>query len=125
MPGGGNGWVHRQTDPSGGIAGGDRAVHPAPGAHPAESAVPPGDDCIDWQAAWANLDGDRNLLSELALLFLDDLPQQMEAIHAAIEKAQGQELGAPCPPLERLGGQLRGQARLGGRIKFGTRRPPG
>ncbi len=34
-------------------------------------------------------------------MFLDDLPKQMEAIHAAIEKAQGQEL-------ERLAHRLKG-----------------
>ena len=63
--------------------------------------LPPGDDCIDWQMAWANLEGDRNLLSELALLFLDDLPQQMEAIHHAADKAQAHEL-------ERLAHRLKG-----------------
>jgi signal transduction histidine kinase/DNA-binding response OmpR family regulator len=59
------------------------------------------DDCIDWHTAWANLEGDRNLLSELALLFLDDLPQQMEAIHRAVEKKQGRDL-------ERLAHRLKG-----------------
>jgi CheY-like chemotaxis protein len=50
------------------------------------------EDCIDWPAAWANLEGDRNLLSELALLFLDDLPHQMEALHQAVDKLQGHDL---------------------------------
>ena len=50
------------------------------------------DDCIDWEVAWANLEGDRNLLSELTSLFLDDLPQQMEAIHRAVDKMQVHEL---------------------------------
>ena len=58
-------------------------------------------DCIDWQAAWANLEGDRNLLSELALLFLDDLPKQLEAIHSAVEQHQGHDL-------ERLAHRLKG-----------------
>jgi signal transduction histidine kinase/CheY-like chemotaxis protein len=59
------------------------------------------DDCIDWQAAWANLEGDRNLLSELALLFLEDLPQQMEAIRRAVDKQQNHDL-------ERLAHRLKG-----------------
>jgi CheY-like chemotaxis protein len=63
--------------------------------------LPPGEDCIDWQTAWANLEGDRNLLSELALLFLDDLPQQMEAIHRAVGNGQIHEL-------ERLAHRLKG-----------------
>jgi signal transduction histidine kinase/DNA-binding response OmpR family regulator len=58
-------------------------------------------DCIDWQAAWANLEGDRDLLSELALLFLNDLPQQMEAIHRAVDNKQNHDL-------ERLAHRLKG-----------------
>jgi len=50
------------------------------------------DDCINWQAAWANLEGDRNLLNELALLFLGDLPQQMENLHRSINTGQNDEL---------------------------------
>jgi two-component system sensor histidine kinase/response regulator len=50
------------------------------------------DDCIDWQAAWANLEGDRQLMGELARLFLDDLPHQMEAIRRAAEKTQSCDL---------------------------------
>jgi two-component system sensor histidine kinase/response regulator len=63
-----------------------------PGAAPA--AVPPAqqDDCIDWQAAWENLEGDRQLMGELARLFLDDLPKQMEAIRQAAEKTQSYDL---------------------------------
>ncbi|MFZ0960875.1 MAG: response regulator [Terriglobia bacterium] len=59
------------------------------------------DDCIDWQAAWANLEGDRNLLSELASLFLDDLPQQMQDIHRAVDNKQNHDL-------ERLAHRLKG-----------------
>ena len=68
---------------------------------PQMAPAPSGDDCIDWQAAWANLEGDRNLLSELALLFLDDLPQQMEAIHRAVDNKQEHDL-------ERLAHRLKG-----------------
>jgi signal transduction histidine kinase/CheY-like chemotaxis protein/HPt (histidine-containing phosphotransfer) domain-containing protein len=50
------------------------------------------DDCIDWQATWTNMEGDRQLLSELARLFLEDLPRQMEAIHLAADSIQGQDL---------------------------------
>ena len=50
------------------------------------------DDCIDWQGAWGNLEGDRDLMSELAGLFLDDLPHQMEAIHRAVDQQQDHEL---------------------------------
>jgi CheY-like chemotaxis protein len=64
-------------------------------------AARPEDNCIDWQAAWANLDGDRNLLGELALLFLDDLPQQMEAIHRAADNMRNHDL-------ERLAHRLKG-----------------
>jgi signal transduction histidine kinase/DNA-binding response OmpR family regulator len=68
---------------------------------PPKSPSPSGDDCIDWQAAWANLEGDRNLLSELALLFLDDLPQQIEALHRALDNRQNHDL-------ERLAHRLKG-----------------
>jgi len=61
---------------------------------PAPAPAPPArlDDCIDWQAAWANLEGDRQLFRELARLFLDSLPGQLEAIHLAAEKTPGPEL---------------------------------
>jgi len=68
---------------------------------PQKPPSPSGDDCIDWQAAWANLEGDPNLLSELALLLLDDLPQQMDAIHRAVDNKQDHEL-------ERLAHRLKG-----------------
>src|ERR1019366_3566370 len=61
-------------------------------ANPAPASAVPQDDCIDWPAAWANLEGDRQLLGELTRLFLEDLPHQMEAIHAAAENTRGQEL---------------------------------
>jgi len=64
---------------------------PVPPAKMPPAAVE--DECIDWQAAWANLEGDRNLLRELAQLFLDGLPQQMEAIHEAADKRQTLALG--------------------------------
>jgi signal transduction histidine kinase/CheY-like chemotaxis protein len=59
-----------------------------------EKPQPPGDtrDCIDWQAAWANVEGDRNLLGELARFFLAELPQQMQAIHQAGSTMQTTEL---------------------------------
>ena len=64
-----------------------------PTATSAQSPPSPcGDDCIDWQTAWANLEGDHSLLSELALLFLEDLPTQMEAIHRAVENKLGHDL---------------------------------
>jgi len=72
-----------------------------PEPSPPKLSSPPVDDCIDWQSAWANLEGDRNLLRELALLFLDDLPQQMEAIHRAADKLQAHDL-------ERLAHRLKG-----------------
>jgi HPt (histidine-containing phosphotransfer) domain-containing protein len=65
-----------------------RRPEPAPPMAPPPSRV----DCIDWQAAWTNLEGDRNLLSELARMFLNDLPQQMEAIHLAVDNRQDHEL---------------------------------
>ena len=52
----------------------------------------PAEDAIDWQTTWTNLEGDRNLFSELALLFLDDLPQQMDAIRQAVANRQDHEL---------------------------------
>jgi signal transduction histidine kinase/DNA-binding response OmpR family regulator len=73
----------------------------SPGPSPQKPSSPSRDDCIDWQTAWANLEGDRNLLCELALLFLDDLPQQMEAIHRAAAKLQAHDL-------ERLTHRLKG-----------------
>ena len=69
---------------------------------PRQKAPSPAEtDCIDWPTAWANLEGDRNLLCELSVLFLDDLPQQMEAIHRAAEKMQAHDL-------ERLAHRLKG-----------------
>ena len=59
---------------------------------PEPEASAPMEECIDWHAAWANMEGDRELLRELAHLFLDDLPHQLEAIHRAAEKNQGNEL---------------------------------
>jgi CheY-like chemotaxis protein len=59
------------------------------------------DKCIDWQEAWANLEGDRGLMSQLAHLFLNDLPSQMEQIHHAAEKKLGHDL-------ESLAHRLRG-----------------
>jgi len=75
----------------------------APPPEPTPQMVPPPseDNCIDWRAAWVNLEGDRNLLNELALLFLDDLPQQMEAIHRAVNNLQNHDL-------ERLVHRLKG-----------------
>jgi len=58
----------------------------------ADPAPPTEDDCIDWQGAWGNLEGDRDLMSELAGLFLDDLPHQMEALHRAVDQQQDHEL---------------------------------
>ncbi len=66
----------------------------APQSEPAPppATPPPAENCIDWPAAWANLEGDRELMSELARLFLDDLPPQLEAIHKAAEMTQGDDL---------------------------------
>ncbi|MGO8813727.1 MAG: response regulator [Terriglobia bacterium] len=63
---------------------------------------PPADtqDCVDWQAVWANTEGDRNLFGELAQLFLAELPRQMEAIHQAESSAQTTEI-------ERLANRLK------------------
>jgi signal transduction histidine kinase/DNA-binding response OmpR family regulator len=60
-----------------------------------------GADCIDWQTAWANLEGDRSLLSELAQLFLQDLPQQLDALQRAINDGESHEV-------ERLAHRLKG-----------------
>jgi CheY-like chemotaxis protein len=60
----------------------DRTVTPAA----------PHEECIDWQAALARLDGDGELLGELAQLFLNDLPKQMTAVREAIEQQQRQAL---------------------------------
>ena len=68
---------------------------------PPTPPAPAPEGCIDWQAAWANLEGDRDLLRELAHLFLDDLPQQMEAIRHAANPIQGHDL-------ERLAHRLKG-----------------
>jgi two-component system sensor histidine kinase/response regulator len=68
---------------------------------PSKPPAPAAEGCIDWQAAWANLEGDRDLLRELAHLFLDDLPQQMEAIRHAANPIQGHDL-------ERLAHRLKG-----------------
>jgi len=69
--------------------------------NPQNPPCPRGDDCIDWQTVWANLEGDHSLLTELALLFLDALPTQMEALHRAVENKLGHDL-------ERLAHRLKG-----------------
>ena len=56
---------------------------------------------IDWDVAWANVEGDRCLLGELACIFLDDLPNQWEDIHRAAEQRQARDL-------ERLAHRLKG-----------------
>jgi len=95
-----DGYIAKPIRPAELLAGIERfARRPEP--PPRKSPSPSTDDCIDWQAAWANLEGDRTLLSELALLFLDDLPPQMEAIHRAVEKKQTHDL-------ERLAHRLKG-----------------
>ena len=70
-------------------------------AEPAAPKPSAESDCIDWPTAWANLEGDRDLLQEVARLFLDELSPQMEAIHRAVDKMQGREL-------ERLAHRLKG-----------------
>ena len=97
----------------------------SPGPSPQKPSSPAGDDCIDWQTAWANLEGDRNLLSELALLFLDDLPQQMEAIHRAADKIQAHDLERLAHRLKGSVGKLRGEACFRGRLPLGEDCPPG
>ena len=69
------------------------AIQQLAGGRGPETAQPvPHDDCIDWPAAWANLEGDHQLLGELARLFLEDLPRQMKAIHLAAENAEQHDL---------------------------------
>jgi signal transduction histidine kinase/CheY-like chemotaxis protein len=68
---------------------------------PRVAPSPSAEDSLDWQAALANLEGDNNLLRELALLFLDDLPQQMEALHHAVDNGRSHDL-------ERLAHRLKG-----------------
>jgi len=74
------------------LAEGIERLTARPDTPPAKPPEKSSDDCIDWQGAWANLEGDRELLKELAGLFLDDLPQQMQAIHQAVAKAQAHDL---------------------------------
>jgi HPt (histidine-containing phosphotransfer) domain-containing protein len=74
-----------------------RCPEPTPQMAPSPSR----DDCIDWQVTWANLEGDRDLLSELALVFLDDLPEQLAALHRAVDNMQNRDL-------ERLAHRLKG-----------------
>jgi signal transduction histidine kinase/CheY-like chemotaxis protein len=59
---------------------------------PVKPPAPSEEECIDWPGAWANLEGDRDLMIELAHLFLGDLPQQMEAIRHAVENVQDHNL---------------------------------
>ncbi|MGD1103135.1 MAG: response regulator [Terriglobia bacterium] len=86
-----DGYIAKPIRPAELFAGIERFTR-RPEPTPEKLPSPSEDDCIDWQAAWANLEGDHNLLSELALLFLDDLPQQMEAIHRAVDKMQIHDL---------------------------------
>ena len=95
-----DGYIAKPIRPAELFAGIERFTR-RPEPTPEKLPSPSEDDCIDWQAAWANLEGDRKLLSDLALLFLDDLPQQMEAIHRAVDNRQDYDL-------ERLAHRLKG-----------------
>ena len=95
-----DGYIAKPVSPAELLAEIERFTRHAEAA-PQKSPPPTGDDCIDWQAAWANLEGDRDLLSELANLFLDGLPRQMEAIHRAADMMQNHDL-------ERLAHRLKG-----------------
>jgi PAS domain S-box-containing protein len=61
-------------------------------SHRTVTPAAPHEECIDWQAALARLDGDGELLGELAQLFLNDLPKQLTAVREAIEQQQRQAL---------------------------------
>jgi signal transduction histidine kinase/CheY-like chemotaxis protein len=69
----------------------DRLIRPSTPA-PAPATPARLDDCIDWQAVWASLEGDHQLFRELARLFLDSLPRLLEAINLAAEKTPGPDL---------------------------------
>ena len=49
-------------------------------------------DCIDWPTLWASCDGDRELLGEMASLFLQGLPAQVQAVHRAMQDRQAADL---------------------------------
>ena len=86
-----DGYIAKPIRPAELLAGIERFTH-RPGPAPERVTAHLEEECIDWQAAWANLEGDRSLLGELAFLFLEGLPQQMEAIYHAVDKMQGRDL---------------------------------
>jgi signal transduction histidine kinase/DNA-binding response OmpR family regulator/HPt (histidine-containing phosphotransfer) domain-containing protein len=64
-----------------------------------------GEPCLDWEGALKNLEGDEELLLELADMFLEQCPPTMAAIEDAISKQAAQEL-------QRAAHSLKGSARV-------------
>jgi CheY-like chemotaxis protein len=70
-------------------------ITPYPRPPEATLVIPPSPadaPCIDWRVAWANMEGDRELMSELARLFLDELPQQMDDLRRAAKGLHSKDL---------------------------------
>ena len=95
LPGGGHGRLRRQAAPAAGAlrrAGGATA----PGRrrrnrrHGTSTEAPP--DAFDMAAALERVDGDMELMKELAGLFLGECPRRMADIHRAIDRRDGPEL---------------------------------
>jgi len=78
-----------------------QTIAPPPGN--SELAMPdaPAVTTFDPEAALATMEGDRELLDEIAAVFLDDYPRQMELLHAAL--AQG-----IAPEVQRIAHSLKG-----------------
>ncbi len=99
----------------------------APATDEAEATPPPRptalDDAFDLAAALDRMDGDVELLKELAGLFLDDCPGRMAEIRQAIDREMpGASAGGPHPQgvrgqLRRPGGRRGGAASGAGRTR--------
>jgi len=64
-----------------------------------------GEPCLDWEGALKNLEGDEELLLELADMFLEQCPTTMAAIEDAISTQAAQEL-------QQAAHSLKGSARV-------------
>jgi signal transduction histidine kinase/DNA-binding response OmpR family regulator len=100
LSGGMDGYISKPINPAKLLAEIERFARPQE-LTPPIATLPSTEDCFDRQAALTNLEGDNNLLRELALLFLDDLPQQMEALRRAVDSGRYHDL-------ERLAHRLKG-----------------
>lgn len=62
---------------------------------------------LDRQFALSRVGGDEELLKEIALIFLEDYPNSLREIRAAIASGDASQLERAAHSLEGIGGELR------------------